>query len=293
MLHSSSLKTISFTLLALMAFAGNSILCRWALADYAMDPVNFSLVRLLTGAMTLWLLVRWQQRKSRSEQPHVIRRKLPWWGALWLLLYAYAFAFAYIELATGVGALVLFTAVQLSMLLIAAWRGERFSSIELGGIVLALAGFTYLVWPQFGDPLSAVAVAMMLLAGSAWGAYSTVGRGSNTPLVDTQVHFQRALVLALPSLIWVDWSGAGGVAGWLLAGISGSLTSAVGYALWFRALPRLRVSTAAVAQLSVPLLAALGGLVLVSEPITPRFSIASAIILFAISLVIRSRNKQK
>lgn len=131
-------------------------------------------------------------------------------------LYAYAFAFAYIELATGVGALILFTAVQLSMLLIAAWRGECFAVIELGGIY-----------------------------------------------------------------------------GWLLAGVSGSLTSAVGYALWFRALPLLRVSTAAVAQLSVPLIAALGGLLFVNEPITSRFILASAIILFAISLVIRSRNKQK
>ncbi|KFZ29993.1 hypothetical protein IDAT_02615 [Pseudidiomarina atlantica] len=291
--QSPLLKTIGFTLLALIAFAGNSILCRWALADHAMDPVNFSLVRLLTGAITLWLLVRWQQGKSRAEQPYLARRKLPWWGALWLLLYAYAFAFAYIELATGVGALILFTAVQLSMLLIAAWRGERFAVIELGGIALALAGFTYLVWPQFADPLSAVAVAMMLLAGSAWGAYSTVGRGSSTPLLDTQIHFQRALLLAVPSLFWGDWTASGGIYGWLLAGVSGSLTSAVGYALWFRALPLLRVSTAAVAQLSVPLIAALGGLLFVNEPITSRFILASAIILFAISLVIRSRNKQK
>ncbi len=283
---------VLLTLLALCAFAGNSVLCRWALAEFGMEPAQFTLLRLVSGAGALAVIV-WiaQQKGPRGvlERP----QKANWWGALWLTAYAYCFAYAYVGLATGVGALILFTAVQLSMLAIGAWRGTRYGAIEILGIVLALTGFLYLVWPQFAEPLTAFAVVLMSLAGTAWGAYSTVGRGSRAPLEDTKIHFVRASLLSLPLLamgfIYSDlpWQAL------LLAVLSGVVTSAIGYALWFKVLPHLRVSSAAVGQLSVPLIAALGGFVFVGEALALRFFVASAVTLGGIALVISYRAQSK
>ncbi|RUO62275.1 EamA family transporter [Pseudidiomarina insulisalsae] len=278
------------TLLALCAFAGNSVLCRWALAEYEMAPASFTLIRLLSGAAVLFFLIRGQSARMRASMP--LRAGLSWWGALWLAVYAYAFAFAYIELATGVGALVLFTCVQLSMLLIGAWRGMRYSAIELLGIIMALAGFGYLIAPQLATPFSGTAVLLMMIAGVAWGAYSTVGRGASTPLTDTFIHFARAALLSLPLLPLIFLSEPLSWPPLALAVASGALTSAVGYAIWFKVLPHLRVSSAAVAQLAVPVLAACGGIIFVAEPITQRFVIACGVILSGILLVILRREKK-
>ncbi|RUO55450.1 DMT family transporter [Pseudidiomarina homiensis] len=283
---------VLLTLLALCAFAGNSVLCRWALAEFAMEPAQFTLLRLVSGAVALAVMVFvGQQRSPRGEFERT--RKASWWGALWLTAYAYCFAYAYVGLATGVGALILFTAVQLSMLAIGAWRGTRYGVIEIVGIVLALAGFLYLVWPQFAEPFTAFAVVLMSLAGTAWGAYSTVGRGSRAPLSDTKTHFVRASWLSSPLLVMgfvysnLLWPPV------LLAVLSGVVTSAIGYALWFKVLPHLRVSSAAVGQLSVPLIAALGGFFLVDETLSLRFFIASAVTLGGIALVISHRTQSK
>lgn len=282
----------ALTLLALCAFAGNSVLCRWALAEFSMEPAQFTLLRLVSGAGALAVIV-WiaQQKDPRGVVEHP--EKANWWGALWLLAYAYCFAYAYVGLATGVGALILFTAVQLSMLAIGAWRGTRYGVIEIVGIVLALSGFLYLVWPQFAEPFTALAVVLMSLAGTAWGAYSTVGRGSRAPLSDTKTHFVRASLLSSP--LWVIgfvhsnllWPPV------LLAVLSGVVTSAIGYALWFKVLPHLRVSTTAVGQLSVPLIAALGGFIFIDEALSFRFFIASAATLGGIALVISHRTQAK
>ncbi|MDN7127136.1 DMT family transporter [Pseudidiomarina sp. 1APR75-33.1] len=283
------------TLLALIAFAGNSVLCRWALAEYQLDPATFTLLRLVSGALTLavilWLSQRRQQpAQTRAGQQHPVS----WWGALWLVCYAAAFAYAYVELATGIGALVLFSAVQFSMLLISAVRGERFSLLQILGIATALIGFCYLVWPQWSQPVSLTALMMMLLAGAAWGAYSTIGRGSRTPLADTLIHFRRASMLALPLLFWVNWQVQPAYEAVMLALMSGALTSAVGYAIWFKVLPQLQVTSAAVGQLSVPIIAAIGGIIFVGEPLEQRFVIASSVILVSIFVVTRSRiNKNK
>lgn len=285
----NAVNKIVFTLLALCAFAGNSVLCRWALAEFAMNPAQFTLLRLISGAVALSVIVSVARQRSTAEKPEVVR-KSSWWGALWLAVYAYCFAYAYVGLATGVGALILFTAVQLSMLAIGAWRGTRYSAVEVVGIVLALAGFLYLVWPQFAAPLTALAVMLMTLAGTAWGAYSSLGRGSQAPLNDTKTHFVRASLLSSPLLLLIVqeihfvWQPV------LLALLSGVVTSAVGYAIWFRVLPYLRVSSAAVGQLSVPLIAAFGGYVFVDELLSLRFIISSAVTLGGILLVITYRS---
>lgn len=289
------LEKLLLTLLALIAFAGNSVLCRWALAEYRLDPATFTLLRLISGALMLAVLVWLTQRKRSASLTPTIREQttVSWWGALWLVIYAAAFAYAYISLATGVGALILFTAVQFSMLAISAVRGERFTAVQLLGIVTALSGFCYLVWPQWSQPVSLIPLVMMLVAGSAWGAYSTVGRGSRTPLADTMVHFRRAALLGLPLLFWVDWQAQPAPQALLLALSSGVLTSAVGYALWFKVLPQLRVTSAAVGQLSVPIIAAIGGSVFVGEALELRFVIASVVILLSIFAVTRSRVNKK
>ncbi|MFC0445098.1 DMT family transporter [Pseudidiomarina halophila] len=286
---------LSLTLLALVAFAGNSVLCRWALAEYQMDPARFTLLRLVSGAMVLALLVFFTRRKQIAVQqlrPET-QASLSWWGALWLVTYALAFAYAYVGIATGVGALVLFTAVQFSMLAISAWRGERYSVVEILGVACALSGFVYLVWPQLAAPVSVVSLLAMVLAGAAWGAYSTLGRGSPTPLLDTRIHFYRAVLLASPVLFIIEWQQQWSLPAVVLALTSGALTSAVGYAIWFKVLPHLRVTTAAVGQLSVPIIAALGGILFVNEPIESRFVIASAVILLSIFVVIKSRSNKR
>ncbi|WP_417689547.1 DMT family transporter [Pseudidiomarina sp.] len=278
----------SLTFLALCAFAGNSVLCRWALAEFAMNPAQFTLLRLVSGAGALAVIV-WIAQQTGPRGAFERPKKANWWGALWLTAYAYCFAYAYISLATGVGALILFTAVQMSMLAIGAWRGTRYGAIEIVGILLALSGFLYLVWPQFTAPFTAIAVLLMTLAGIAWGAYSTVGRGSKAPLSDTKTHFVRASLLSSPLLLMgilysnLHWQPV------LLALLSGVVTSAIGYALWFKVLPHLRVTSAAVGQLSVPLIAALGGFLFVGEALSLRFVIASAVTLGGILLVITYR----
>lgn len=280
---------LMLTLLALCGFAGNSVLCRWALAEFKMNPAQFTLLRLVSGAAALAVIV-WVAQRKRHRRAAEQAPKANWWGAIWLSAYAYCFAYAYVGLATGVGALILFTAVQMSMLAIGAWRGTRYGAVEIVGIVLALLGFLYLVWPQFAAPLTAIAVILMTLAGTAWGAYSTVGRGSRAPLNDTKTHFIRASLLSSPLLIMTSmydnlfWQPV------LLALLSGVLTSAIGYALWFKVLPHLRVSSAAVGQLAVPLIAALGGFLFVDETLSLRFLVASAITLGGILLVITYRS---
>ncbi|CAB0150239.1 hypothetical protein PSI9734_00795 [Pseudidiomarina piscicola] len=274
---------LTLTFLALLAFAGNSVLCRWALVEYQMDPASFTLLRLASGAAVLIVLAG----RGRAEPPR--SQPTSWWGALWLLVYAAGFGYAYVGLATGIGALILFTAVQFTMLGLSALRGERHNLTQIVGICCALGGFGYLVLPQFSQPLSLASSVLMISAGIAWGAYSTLGRGALTPLKDTKVHFGRALILGLPLVFlidsWQQWS----VAATVLALSSGAITSAVGYAIWFKVLPQLRVTTAAVAQLSVPIIAALGGNLFVGEAISQRFTIASGIILISIFVVIKNR----
>lgn len=276
-------RTLLLTALAMLAFAGNSILCRIALRDTAIDPASFTGLRLVAGALTLWLLLRF----DRTAQP----LGGDWINAATLFIYAACFSFAYIDLDAGAGALLLFGAVQLSMLAWGLLRGERFSAGQLVGLLLAVTGLVILLLPGSSTPPLGGAL-LMLLSGVAWGVYSLRGRGTSTPLAATAGNFLRAVPLAallclllLGQQTW-DWPGA------VYALLSGALTSGVGYAIWYAALPGLAAIQAASVQLSVPLLAAVAGAVLLGEAVTTTLLLAGTAILGGIALVLSIRHRR-
>ncbi|MGQ7959088.1 EamA family transporter [Pseudomonas sp. SP16.1] len=275
-------RILLLTALAMLAFAGNSLLCRLALRETAIDAAGFTAIRLASGALTLWLLLR-----LRATRQPVAGS---WPGALALFVYAAAFSFAYLQLDTGIGALLLFGAVQLSMLIWGLWRGERPGLAASLGTALAAGGLLALLLPGASAPPLAAAL-LMLLAGVAWGAYSLLGRSQGDPLAMTAGNFLRAaplgLLLALALLPQLHWDGAG----LFYALLSGALTSGVGYAIWYSALPGLRASQAATVQLSVPILAALGGSLLLNESLTLRLLLSAAAVLGGIALVLGSRQR--
>lgn len=271
------MKTTMLFLVALLAFAGNSIIARYALLDNSIDPASFIWLRIVSGALALWLLVAIVDRSSSAKALQT--RKGNWWGALTLSIYAIAFSFAYVVLETGFGALVLFAAVQLSMFGINLVQGASVRVREWLGSAIAFAGLAYLVAPSLQLPESWLSVVLMIIAGTAWGFYSIHGRGSATPLIDTTYNFSRAIVVVTVALMWflpdlhVTSKGVG------LALLSGAVTSGLGYAVWYLVLPRLHVSTAAIGQLSVPLIATVGGIIVADETITSRLLIAALLII--------------
>ncbi len=270
-------RILLLTALAMLAFAGNSLLCRLALRETDIDAASFTAIRLLSGAFTLWLLLRLRQNRQAVAGN--------WPGALALFVYAATFSFAYLQLDTGAGALLLFGAVQLSMLLWGLLRGERLGLQASLGTALASVGLLALLLPGASAPPLLAALAM-LLAGVAWGAYSLLGRGQGDPLAVTAGNFLRAaplsLLLALALLPHLNWDGPG----LFYALLSGAVTSGIGYAIWYSALPGLHASQAATVQLSVPILAALGGSLLLSEALTLRLILSAVAVLGGIALVL-------
>jgi drug/metabolite transporter (DMT)-like permease len=272
------------TVLALIAFAANSIFARLALGEPRIDPASYTAVRLLTGAVTLWLIARsWRVDASTPADGN-------WTSAAMLFLYAATFSFAYISLTTGTGALILFAAVQITMIAVGLYAGERPSVLHWLGLLIAVTGLIYLVSPGVTAP-SAGGSLLMGAAGVAWGVYSLLGRSVTNPVQITAGNFLRAVPLALVVLLIWSTSIAITAQGILWAALSGSITSAVGYVLWYAALPRLAATLAATVQLSVPALAALGGGVFLSERITLRLILSGALILTGVGLAICSRKK--
>jgi drug/metabolite transporter (DMT)-like permease len=273
-------KCFALTALAMVAFASNSLLCRQALRHTAIDTSTFTLARILSGALCLWIIG--QLRKSSS------RKSGSWLSALALFGYAILFSFAYLQLAAGTGALLLFGAVQTTMIAWAIRGGERVRPLQIGGIVLALAGLVALLFPGLSAPPFGSAL-LMIGAGIAWGAYSIRGKSSGDPLRATAGNFLRAtpmaLLLGVVMMRSANWDGAGII----YAIISGAIASGVGYAIWYTALPGLKATGAATVQLSVPVLAAVGGILFLSEPVTMRLVLASAAVLGGILLVIVER----
>lgn len=275
-------RILLLTCLAMLAFAGNSLLARLALRETGIDAASFTSVRLLAGAVTLCLLL-WLQRPRRPGGSYP--------GALALFAYAAFFSFAYLQLDTGLGALLLFGAVQLSMLLHGLWRGERLTRQGTGGMLLALAGLVALLLPG-GTAPPVMAALMMVLAGVAWGAYSVLGQGAADPLAATAGNFLRAAPMALAlSLLLVgranpDLEGVG------YAVLSGALTSGVGYAIWYSVLGGLTSMQAATVQLSVPVLAALAGALVLAEPLTPRLLLSAVAVLGGVALVLAAKRAQ-
>jgi drug/metabolite transporter (DMT)-like permease len=273
--------TLALTALAMIAFAANSLLCRAALASGVIDAASFTALRVISGAALLGLLLLWPPRRRLSFRAPM---------ALMLFVYMLGFSLAYESLTAATGALLLFGAVQLTMLGWAVRSGESFGWIRWTGVALALGGLVYLLLPGVSAP-NPLGAALMIVAGLAWGIYSLLGRGSRDPLADTAGNFLLAVPLGL--LAWVLVPALGGVtvhvtgAGILLAVASGALASGVGYVLWYAALPGLGAGRAATVQLSVPVLAGLGGAVLLSEPLTPRLLVAGVIVLGGITLALR------
>jgi drug/metabolite transporter (DMT)-like permease len=257
------------TLLAMLAFAANSLLCRAALHGSTIDAASFTTLRIAAGAATLWLIVRLRDGPNRAAGN--------WPSALALFGYAAAFSFAYVSLTAATGALLLFGAVLA--------RGERLRGLQMLGLAFALSGLVGLLLPGLSAPPLPGAL-LMLAAGACWGVYSLRGKGAGDPLRVSAGNFLRALPFALVlSAAMLPWARLD-LAGAALAVASGALASGVGYAIWYAALPALRVTTAATVQLTVPVIAALGGFALLGEPPTPRFVIAAAAILGGIALVV-------
>lgn len=278
------LRTPALTLLALCAFAANSLLCRLALGHASIDAASFTTVRLFSGAVTLWLLLA--LIGGRHAKPRQHRRWLP---AAMLFLYAIAFSYGYLSLDAGTGALLLFGCVQLTMLLTALRGGERPAVRQWLGIAVAFAGLAWLVAPGVTAPAPAGA-ALMAVAGIAWGVYSLLGRGATDPVLTTARNFARALPLALMASLLALPQFTISPEGLVLASLSGALASGLGYVVWYAVLPSLTATRAASVQLAVPLLTAAAGVVLLGEPLTARLVVAAGAIVGGIALAVIARS---
>jgi len=276
-------RTLLLTTLAMLAFAANSLLCRLALQQPLIDPASFGSVRLISGALVLSLIVRLQLGPGAPGRPD-------WLAAAMLFAYVACFSFAYLTLSAGTGALILFGAVQVTMIGAGLRAGESFRPMAWVGLLLAVGGLVYLVSPGLSAPPLGGAL-LMAVAGMAWGAYSLRGRGVPDPLLATARNFLRATPFAL-GLSLLTLAGAHASAtGVGLAILSGALTSGVGYVVWYAALKGLSAMRAATVQLSVPPIAAFGGALWMAEAITPRLAFASAAILGGIALVLSQRGR--
>jgi drug/metabolite transporter (DMT)-like permease len=272
----------ALTAVAMLAFAANSLLCRLALQQGSIDPASFATIRLVAGAITLALIAAWRP-------PPAVPGKPDWFSAAMLFAYVAFFSFAYVTLPAGTGALILFGAVQLTMFSAGLRAGERFGAGAWIGLALAVAGLIYLVLPGVAAP-SPVGTLLMAIAGVAWGVYSLRGRRAGDPLSATAGNFARAVPFALVLGALFLANARASAAGIALAVVSGAVTSGIGYVVWYAALSRLSAMRAAAVQLSVPLIAALGGVAFLSEAFTPRLAFASAAILGGIALVLASRS---
>jgi len=272
-------KTIILTGLALIAFAANSVLCRLALGNGAIDAAGFTVIRLLSGAIVLLVIIGVTRNISRGSA------KGSWTASFMLFLYAITFSYAYVSLDTGTGALVLFGAVQITMIARSLISGNRLHFTEWAGVIAAFIGLVYLVLPGVTTP-SIIGFLLMTVAGAAWGIYTLKGRASKNPLMDTAYNFLRTVPFAILLAIVTANSAHYSFDGVLLALLSGGITSGIGYTIWYIALNGLSSTQAAVLQLSVPVIAALGGVIFVSEAITFRLAVSAVIIFGGILVVI-------
>ncbi|HJS21801.1 MAG TPA: DMT family transporter [Steroidobacteraceae bacterium] len=273
--------TATLAAAAMCAFAANSLLCRLALGPRLIDAATFTSVRLVSGALLLAALVAWRQRAR------------PWaafdpWAALALFVYAIAFSYAYLSLTAGTGALVLFGAVQITMILFGLVSGERLTVAGWSGLAVAFAGLVYLVAPGLDAPPFTAAL-LMAVAGLAWGVYSLRGRGVPDPLRATASNFIWSVPLAVLSSALLSSQYHATTRGVALAVASGAVASGLGYVIWYAAVRRLAAVRAAAVQLSVPVIAAFGGILLLGEELTARLALSSVTVLGGIAMVLYSR----
>jgi len=298
-------QVFTLTLLAMIAFASNSLLCRLALKQTSIDAASFTFIRIFSGAAALWLImkIRTWLITDRTPSPRAasfshssLRRTTcfvagNWRSALALLVYAAGFSFAYTPLSAGTGALLLFGAVQATMIFWGMHKGERLDATQIAGFLIAVTGLVVLVFPGLSAP-PLIGSILMLGAGVAWGIYSLRGKGERNPASATTGNFVRAVPFAAAvSIIFVPWAHVD-FTGVTYAIISGAITSGLGYVIWYSALPGLTATSAASVQLSVPVLAATGGILLLSELVTLRYVLASISVLGGIALVVVTPHSQ-
>lgn len=279
------MKVFALTTFALTAFAFNSILCRMALGTDEIDAASFTVVRLLSGAVTLAiLLLAFGKTRNPVRSGH-------WISASFLFGYAICFSFAYLDLTTATGALILFGCVQMTMIGVSLFKGERPGALEWLGLVVAFGGLVYLVFPGLSSP-PLVSSLLMAAAGLAWGFYTLRGKGSADPLADTTGNFIRTvpmvIIASLPFLSHAHLSARGVI----LAVLSGAVASGIGYTVWYTALKYHTSTRAAVLQLAVPVIAAMGGVLLLSEAASIRLWIGGGLILGGILLTIFGKNAE-
>lgn len=273
----SLIRIMTLTSMAMIAFAGNSLLCRLALKQTTIDPASFTSIRLISGALMLWLIVQLTRGSSEGNGN--------WLSALSLFAYAAGFSFAYVSLPAGTGALLLFGAVQVTMISFGLSKGERLHGWQQLGFLLAFAGLIGLMLPGLSAPPLGGSV-LMLAAGIAWGVYSLRGKGAGDATRVTAGNFLRAVPITLVLSLLMSGKLNPDLNGILYAVASGALASGVGYAIWYTALPVLKNTSAASVQLSVPVIAAIGGIIFLGEPLTLRLVMTSIAILGGIALVI-------
>lgn len=260
----------------MLAFAGNSILCRLALKTTTIDPASFTSARMMSAAITLAIILRLRGQRSLASGS--------WASAVALFAYAAGFSLAYVNLTAGTGALLLFGAVQLSMISISLWRGESLSSLQIVGFALALIGLVILVLPGLAAP-PLTSSALMIGAGVAWGVYSLRGRGVGDPTGVTAGNFIRTVPMTLLFSLFAFYTFKPDETGLFYALLSGAVTSGIGYAIWYKALPGLKAMEASIVQLSVPIIAAFGGILLLGEVLSLRLVLAAAAVLGGILLM--------
>ena len=280
------MRLIVLTSIAMLAFAANSVLCRLALKETSIDAASFTSVRILSGAIVLWLLITYQNRSIDRS----ILSKGSWLSALALFIYAAGFSFSYISLSTGTGALLLFGTVQISMIGYGIYRGENYNLTQKLGSLVASIGLVALLLPGISAP-PLVGSLLMILAGIAWGIYSLRGKGSVNPSADTAGNFLRAIPLCI-LLSAVTLSDASlDITGFYYALLSGGFASGLGYAIWYAVLPAIKSTTAATVQLSVPVIAAFAGVIFLTETLDLRLTLAAIAILGGIFLVLTNNKK--
>lgn len=269
------------------------MLCRLALYEQAIDPASFTLVRLISGAVTLLLLVFMFRQASTTKE---VMQSGDWTSATALFVYAAGFSFAYIVLPAGLGALLLFGSVQVTMMVYSLFSGERLANIQWLGFITAIIGLVYLLFPDSNniqvDSINSwlVASLLMILAGMAWGVYSIKGKKAVNATLSTTDNFLRASLMSIVCFciyLFTNQALQMSEQGLLLALISGAITSGMGYAIWYAVLPSLKGTSAASMQLSVPVFASLAGVVLLGETLSLSIVIASIMILGGVGLVIK------
>lgn len=302
------MKAALFTMIALIAFAANSLLCRMALADGAIDAWNFTVIRLLSAATCLGLIMLLQayflkrnalkSKRSSLKQTGSIDKTVlqdtgDWFSSLCLVIYALCFSVAYQALDTGTGALILFAAVQLTMIGWGIYHKEPLTRVQWTALLIALIGFVYLMLPSASTP-SLSAALIMAISGSAWGIYSIRGKSCVSPLRTTGFNFIRSLI-AVPILALLGMSYLNDISmtGIILSVASGAIASGIGYSIWYMAMPLLKTTQSAVVQLCVPVLAALFGMIFLSEKLTLDFIVASVVILGAVLVFILNKGQAR